>query len=105
MDGSKGFHSGLHHRAWYVTGLKPEFDKRNCKIIGLSVDSVRDHKPWSKDIEEIQGHAVSYPLFVVAWHIPLDFSKITLATADNPRKEGEDRLFRSNTPLPVQFLF
>ena len=46
----------------YMAGLKPEFDKRHCKIIGLSVDSVEDHDAWSKDIEETQGHAVNYPL-------------------------------------------
>jgi len=42
--------------------LKPEFDKRNVKIIGLSVDSVDDHKKWSKDIEETQGTAPNYPM-------------------------------------------
>ncbi len=46
----------------YMAGLKSEFDKRNCKILGLSVDGVRDHSAWSKDIEESQGHAVNYPL-------------------------------------------
>ena len=46
----------------YVAGLGPEFAKRNCKVIGLSVDSVDDHASWSKDIEETQGHAVNYPL-------------------------------------------
>ncbi|MCE2492819.1 MAG: peroxiredoxin [Alphaproteobacteria bacterium] len=46
----------------YMAGLKPEFDKRNCKILGLSVDPVSNHKEWSKDIEETQGHAVNYPL-------------------------------------------
>ena len=46
----------------YMAGLKPEFDKRNTKIIGLSVDNVVDHEKWSKDIEETQGHAVNYPL-------------------------------------------
>ena len=45
-----------------MAGLKPEFEKRNCKIIGLSVDAVTDHEKWSKDIEETQGHAVNYPL-------------------------------------------
>jgi alkyl hydroperoxide reductase subunit AhpC len=45
-----------------MAGLKPEFEKRNCKIIGLSVDPVSDHQKWSKDIEETQGHAVTYPL-------------------------------------------
>jgi alkyl hydroperoxide reductase subunit AhpC len=46
----------------YMAGLMPEFAKRNCKIIGLSVDSVDDHKRWKKDIEETQGHAVNYPM-------------------------------------------
>ncbi|HZK89232.1 MAG TPA: peroxiredoxin [Stellaceae bacterium] len=46
----------------YMAGLKPEFDKRGCKIIGLSVDPVGDHTRWQKDIEETQGHAVTYPL-------------------------------------------
>jgi alkyl hydroperoxide reductase subunit AhpC len=46
----------------YMAGLKNEFDKRNCKIIGLSVDPVDDHKKWSTDIEETQGHAVNYPM-------------------------------------------
>ena len=45
-----------------VASLQPEFDKRNCKIVGLSVDSVGDHTEWSKDIEEATGHAVGYPL-------------------------------------------
>jgi alkyl hydroperoxide reductase subunit AhpC len=46
----------------YMAKLKPEFDKRNCKIIGLSVDPVDNHARWSKDIEETQGHAVTYPM-------------------------------------------
>jgi alkyl hydroperoxide reductase subunit AhpC len=46
----------------YMAGLKPEFDKRGCKIIGLSVDPVGSHAKWTKDIEETQGHAVTYPL-------------------------------------------
>ena len=46
----------------YMAGLKPEFDKRNTKIIGLSVDPVANHTKWSKDIEETQGHAVNYPM-------------------------------------------
>jgi alkyl hydroperoxide reductase subunit AhpC len=46
----------------YMAGLKHEFDKRNCKIIGLSVDSVDDHHRWKKDIAETQGHAVNYPM-------------------------------------------
>jgi alkyl hydroperoxide reductase subunit AhpC len=46
----------------YMAGLKPEFEKRNTKIIGLSVDSISDHKKWAADIQETQGHAVNYPL-------------------------------------------
>ena len=46
----------------YMAGLKSEFEKRNCKVIGLSIDSVGDHDAWLKDIEETQGHAVNYPL-------------------------------------------
>lgn len=46
----------------YMAGLKPEFDKRNCKIIGLSADPVSDHTAWSKDIQETQGHAPNYPI-------------------------------------------
>ena len=46
----------------YMARLKPAFEKRNTKILGLSVDPVDDHLRWSKDIEETQGHAVNYPL-------------------------------------------
>ncbi len=46
----------------YMAGMEEEFSKRNCKIIGLSVDPVDSHKEWEKDIEETQGHAVNYPM-------------------------------------------
>ena len=46
----------------YLAGLKPEFDKRNTKVLGLSIDPVSDHKAWARDIEETQGHALNYPL-------------------------------------------
>ena len=45
-----------------VAGLQPEFEKRNCKILGISVDGVSDHAKWSLDIAASQGHAVTYPL-------------------------------------------
>ena len=46
----------------YMAKLKPEFDKRGTKIIGLSVDPVGNHKKWSDDIRETQGHAPNYPM-------------------------------------------
>jgi alkyl hydroperoxide reductase subunit AhpC len=46
----------------YMARMKPEFDKRNTKIIGLSVDPVDDHHRWSNDIKETQGHAPNYPM-------------------------------------------
>jgi alkyl hydroperoxide reductase subunit AhpC len=46
----------------YMAKLKPEFDKRNTKIIGLSVDPVDDHARWANDIKETQGHAPNYPM-------------------------------------------
>jgi alkyl hydroperoxide reductase subunit AhpC len=46
----------------YLAKIKPEFDKRNAKILGLSIDPVDDHKRWSKDIEETQGVAPNYPI-------------------------------------------
>ncbi|HVP74148.1 MAG TPA: redoxin domain-containing protein, partial [Phycisphaerales bacterium] len=49
-----------------VSKLKKEFDKRNVKIIGLSVDGVVDHERWSKDIEETQGAKLNFPLLADA---------------------------------------
>ena len=45
-----------------VAALKGEFEKRNCKVLGLSVDPLEDHRGWSKDIEETQGTALNFPL-------------------------------------------
>ncbi len=46
----------------YMAKLKPEFDRRNCKILGLSIDPVDNHAEWAKDIESSQGHAPNYPM-------------------------------------------
>ena len=46
----------------YMAGLKPKFERRECKIIGLSVDRVEDHHAWAQDIEDVTGHALNYPL-------------------------------------------
>jgi alkyl hydroperoxide reductase subunit AhpC len=46
----------------YMAKIKPEFDRRGVKIIGLSVDPTGDHERWARDIEETQGHAPNYPI-------------------------------------------
>jgi alkyl hydroperoxide reductase subunit AhpC len=46
----------------YMAAIKPEFDRRNVKIMGLSVDTTSDHEGWAKDIEETQGTAPNYPI-------------------------------------------
>ena len=46
----------------YMAGLEGEFAKRNCKVIGLSVDPVENHNEWAKDIEQTQGHTVNFPM-------------------------------------------
>ena len=45
-----------------VARLKPEFDKRNTKVIGLSVDKVSDHSGWAQDIRDVGGHEVNFPM-------------------------------------------
>lgn len=50
----------------YLAKLRPEFDKRNVKVLGLSVDPVADHHRWAKDIQETQGAALNYPLLADA---------------------------------------
>jgi len=64
----------------YMAGLKPEFDKRNTKIIGLSVDAVENHSKWAQDIEETQGHAVNYPM--------IGDTELKVATAYDMLPEG-----------------
>ena len=46
----------------YMAKIKPEFDKRGVKIIGVSIDPIENHAAWAKDIEETQGTALNYPL-------------------------------------------
>ena len=46
----------------YMASIEGEFTKRNCKLIGLSIDSLDDHNLWKKDIEDVQGASVNYPL-------------------------------------------
>jgi len=58
----RDFTPGCTTALGYVARLKPEFDKRGVKAIGLSIDSVDSHKGWLKDIQETQGHAVNFPI-------------------------------------------
>ena len=58
----EGLHARLHHRARLHGQAKPEFDRRNVKIIGLSVDAHDRPRAWAKDIEETQGEAPNYPI-------------------------------------------
>ena len=85
----------------YMAGLKPEFDQRNCKIIGLSVDSVEEHVAWSKDIEETQGHAVNYPL--------IDGSNLEIAKAydmlhPNASGDAKERTAADNQTVRSVFI-
>lgn len=85
----------------YMAGLQPEFARRNCKTIGLSVDSVEDHLAWSKDIEETQGHAVNYPI--------IDGSSLEVAKAydmlhPNASGEAKERTAMDNSTVRSVFL-
>ena len=68
----------------YLAKIKPEFDKRNAKILGLSIDPVDDHKRWSKDIEETQGVAPNYPIIGDA-----DLAVAKLYDMIHPNASGE----------------
>lgn len=70
----------------YMARLKPEFDKRNTKIIGLSVDSLEDHKKWIPDIEETQNCTVSYPLIA-----DTDLKVAKLYDMLHPNADGETK--------------
>ena len=74
----------------YMAGLKPQFDKLNTKIIGLSVDPVTNHTKWAKDIEETQGHAVTYPM--------IGDPELKVATAYDMLPEGAGTTSQGRTP-------
>jgi alkyl hydroperoxide reductase subunit AhpC len=85
----------------YVAGLKPEFDKRDCKIIGLSIDSVDDHEAWSKDIEETQGHAVNYPII---GDTDLSVAKLFDMIHPNAKGEAKERSAADNATIRSAFI-
>ncbi|MCH8336104.1 MAG: peroxiredoxin [Proteobacteria bacterium] len=85
----------------YMAGLKPEFEKRNCKVIGLSIDSVDDHEAWLKDIEETQGHAVNYPLI---GDTDLKVAKLYDMLPDDAGDSSEGRTAADNATARTVFL-
>jgi thioredoxin-dependent peroxiredoxin len=69
----------------YMAKIKPEFDRRNVKIIGLSVDPVANHGDWARDIEETQGHAPNYPVIADSdFAVSKLYGMLPAATAGNP---------------------
>ena len=85
----------------YMAGLKPEFDKRNCKIIGLSVDPVGNHSSWARDIEETQGHAVNYPMI---GDPQLEIAKLYDMLPAEAGDTSEGRTAADNAPVRAVFL-
>ena len=85
----------------YMAGLKPEFDKRNAKIIGLSIDSVDDHGKWAKDIEETQGHAPNYPII---GDTNLEVAKLYDMIHPNATGEAKDRTAVDNATIRSVFV-
>ena len=85
----------------YMAGLKHEFDRRNTKLIGLSVDSVEDHREWSKDIEETQGHAVNYPIIDGS---NLEVAKLYDMLHPNASGDAQERTAADNQTVRSIFL-
>ena len=71
----------------YMASIKPEFDRRNVKVIGLSVDSTGDHEQWARDIEETQGHAPNYPIIGDAdFNVSKLYGMLPAGTSGDPRE-------------------
>jgi alkyl hydroperoxide reductase subunit AhpC len=85
----------------YMAGLKKEFDKRNTKIIGLSVDPVSDHVKWAHDIEETQGHRVNYPMI---GDVDLTVAKLYDMLHPNASGTAKDRKATDNATVRSVFL-
>jgi alkyl hydroperoxide reductase subunit AhpC len=79
--------------------LKPEFDKRNTKVIGLSIDPVDNHSKWAKDIEETQGTAVNYPMIGDA-----DLNVAKLYDMIHPNASGGPRTAVDNATIRAVFI-
>ena len=84
-----------------MAGLQPEFARRNCKIIGLSVDPVSSHSKWLVDIEETQGHKVNYPLI---GDPELKIAKLYDMLAADAGETSEGRTATANAPVRTVFV-
>jgi alkyl hydroperoxide reductase subunit AhpC len=83
----------------YMAKLKPEFAKRGCKVIGLSIDPVGDHERWAKDIEETQGAAPNYPIIGDA-----DLEVAKLYDMIHPNAMGGKRTAADNATIRSVFV-
>src|SRR5215213_10129821 len=71
----------------YMARMKPEFDKRGVKLIGLSVDSIERHAGWAADIKETQGHAPNYPMIGdVDFNVSKLYGMLPAAVSGDPAK-------------------
>jgi alkyl hydroperoxide reductase subunit AhpC len=70
----------------YMAKIKPEFDRRNVKVVGLSVDATGDHEAWARDIEETQGSAPNYPIIGDAdYEVSTLYGMLPADTAGDPK--------------------
>jgi alkyl hydroperoxide reductase subunit AhpC len=70
----------------YMAKIKPEFDQRGVKVIGLSVDSAEDHSQWTRDIEETQGYRPNYPIIAdTAFAVSKLYEMLPAATSGDPK--------------------
>jgi alkyl hydroperoxide reductase subunit AhpC len=85
----------------YMAKLKPEFEKRNVKVIGLSIDPVEDHAAWAADIEETQGTAVNYPMI---GDTDLNVAKLYNMFAADESGTSEGRTAMTNATVRTVFV-
>jgi len=85
----------------YMASLKPEFERRNCKIIGLSVDPAESHQAWASDIEEATGHAPNYPIIA---DTQLSVAKLYGMLAADAGSSSEGRTAVDNQTVRTVFL-
>ncbi|KEQ19525.1 peroxiredoxin [Endozoicomonas numazuensis] len=85
----------------YMARLQPEFERRNCKIIGLSVDPVDDHERWARDIEETQGYLPQYPMI---GDTDLNVAKLYSMLPADAGESSEGRTAATNATVRTVFI-